>query len=380
MKKSNPYQVAVYYFPNYHLDPRNEARYGKGWTEWELLRKAKARYPGHQQPKIPAWGYEDESDPAVFAKKNKAAADHGVDAFIFDWYWYEGRPFLQRGLEEGYLRAPNRDKVKFCLMWANHDWVELFPRKYRQESPQIFAGAADRKEFERVANYVVEKYFSQPSYWKIDGCPYFSIYDVGTFLRGLGGVKAARLALDLFREITRKAGFPDLHLNMIVTEIINLPSETKMADPAVCMKELCADSMTSYVWIHHARLDQFPETPFSKAFDDNQRAWERFVSKFSQPYFPNVSMGWDSTPRTEQGMPFENLGYPYTPVVSDSTPAAFEKALEAAKAFLKDHPKSKNIVTINAWNEWTEGSYLEPDTVNGMRYLEAIKRVFPSSR
>jgi hypothetical protein len=199
---------------------------------------------------------------------------------------------------------------------------------------------------------------------------------VGTFLRGLGGVKAAREALDLFREITRAAGFPDLHLNMIVTEILNLPSETKLADPAACMKELGADSMTSYVWIHHARLDQFPETPCSKALDDNQRAWERFTSKFSQPYFPNVSMGWDSSPRTEQGMPFENLGYPYTPVISNSTPAAFEKALEAAKDFLQEHPESKNILTINAWNEWTEGSYLEPDMINGMGYLEAIKRVF----
>lgn len=378
MKKSNPYQVAAYYFPNFHTDPRNEARYGKGWTEWELLRKAKPRYPGHQQPKIPAWGYEDEADPVVFAKKNKAAADHGVDAFIFDWYWYEGRPFLQRGLEEGYLRAANRDKVKFCLMWANHDWVELFPRKYRQDSPLIFAGAVDLKKFEPVCHYVVEKYFTQASYWKIDGCPYFSIYEMGTFLRGFGDVKGTRRALDMFRDITRKAGFPDLHLNMVVTQIPNLPSETVVIDPAARLNELGVDSLTSYAWIHHSNLNTFPETPYSKALDDNQQAWKHYGCGFKQPYFPSVSMGWDSTPRTEQGMPWENLGYPYTPVVSDNTPTAFEKALEAAKGFLKEHPESKNVVTINAWNEWTEGSYLEPDTINGLAYLEAIKRVFRS--
>jgi hypothetical protein len=380
MKKSNPYQVAAYYFPNFHTDPRNEARYGKGWTEWELLRKAKPRFPGHQQPKIPAWGYEDEADPVVMTKKIKAAADHGVDAFIFDWYWYEGRPFLQRGLEEGYLGAQNRDDVKFCLMWANHDWLELFPRKYRGDALLIYPGAVDRKEFERVANYIVEKYFSQPSYCKIDGCPYFSIYEMGTFLRGFGTVKATREALDFFREITRKAGFPDLHLNMVVTQIPNLPSETKVEDPAARLSELGVDSLTSYAWIHHSHLDQFPETPYAKALEDNRRAWDHFGSGFKQPYFPSVSMGWDSSPRTEQGMPFENLGYPYTPVVSNSTPAAFEKALEAAKAFLKEHPESKNIVTINAWNEWTEGSYLEPDTLNGFRYLETIKRVFSAGR
>ena len=111
-------------------------------------------------------------------------------------------------------------------MWANHDWVELFPRKWGEGTPLIYAGAVDRREFERLANYVVDNYFSQPSYWTIDGRPYFSIYEMATFMRGFGSVKATREALDFFREITRKAGFPDLHLNMVVTQVPNLPSET----------------------------------------------------------------------------------------------------------------------------------------------------------
>jgi hypothetical protein len=379
MQNKNPYQVAAYYFPSYHLDPRREERYGKGWDEWKLMREAKPRYPGHQQPKIPAWGYEDESIPANFAKKIDAAANHGLGAFIFDWYWYEGKPFLQRGLEDGYLKTPNAKRVPFCLMWANHDWVELFPRKWGEGTPLIYPGAVDRREFERVANYVVDNYFSQPSYWTIDGRPYFSIYEMATFMRGFGSVKATREALDFFREITRKAGFPDLHLNMVVTQVPNLPSETVVTDPADRLNELGVDSLTSYAWIHHSGLDGFPETPYVKAAKDNKAAWDHY-SKFRQPYFPSVSMGWDSTPRTEQGKPWENVGYPYTPVLSDNTPAAFQDALKAAKEFLKAHSKSKNIVTINAWNEWTEGSYLEPDTINGMGYLEAIKQVFPPAR
>ena len=207
-------------------------------------------------------------------------------------------------------------------MWANHDWVEIFPRGYRKDAPLIFAGAVDRREFERICHYVVEKYFSLPSYWKIEGCPYFSIYEMGTFLRGFGTVKATRDALDFFREVTCKAGFPDLHLNMIVAQIPNLPSETKVANPSARLSELGVDSLTSYAWIHHAHLDQFPETTYVKASNDNQRAWDHYGSEFKQPYFPSVSMGWDSSPRTEQGMPFENLGYPYTPVVSDNPPAA----------------------------------------------------------
>lgn len=379
MPSKDPYQIAAYYFPNFHTDPRSEGRYGKGWTEWELSRHARSRFPGHQQPKIPAWGYEDEADPKVFAKKIDAAADHHVDAFIFDWYWYERRPFLQRGLEEGYLKAPNRNRTKFSLMWANHDWLELFPRKYGEGTPLIYAGAVDRKEFERVANYVVETYFTQPSYWKIEGCPYFSIYEMGTFLRGFGSVKASREALDYFREATRKAGFPDLHLNMIVAQRPNLPSETTVPDPQARLNELGVDSLTTYAWCHHAKSSIWPETQYTAWLKDNQGAWDHF-SKFKQPYFPSVSMGWDSSPRTQQDMPWEDFGYPYSTCLVNNTPAEFQKALELAKAFLKDHPESRNIVTINAWNEWTEGSYLEPDLIDGMGYMEAIKNVFSGKR
>src|SRR5262245_53095990 len=111
-KMPNGYQVACYYFPNYHVDPRNEIVHGPGWTEWELVSRAEPRFPGHRQPRLPLWGVEDESDPQVMAKKIDAAADHGIDAFIFDWYYYDDGPFLERGLEQGFLAAPNRDRLK----------------------------------------------------------------------------------------------------------------------------------------------------------------------------------------------------------------------------------------------------------------------------
>lgn len=95
-------QIAVYYFPNYHADPRNEAVHGRGWTEWELVRSARPRFPGHRQPKVPLWGWEDEADPRVMARKIRAASDSGIDAFLFDWYYYDDGPFLERALLEGF--------------------------------------------------------------------------------------------------------------------------------------------------------------------------------------------------------------------------------------------------------------------------------------
>ena len=120
--------VACYYFPNYHThDRRNDSLKGDGWAEWELVKKARPCFDGQQQPKVPAWGYTDEKDPAEMARKIDAAADNGVDVFIFDWYYYDDGPFLNRALDEGFLKAPNTEKLKFALMWANHDWLDIHP-------------------------------------------------------------------------------------------------------------------------------------------------------------------------------------------------------------------------------------------------------------
>lgn len=121
-RRANPnYIVAAYYFGNYHVDPRNVAAHGTNWTEWQVTQNAKARYPGHSQPRVPLWGYQDESDPNVFAQKVTAAHNSAVSVLIFDWYWYNDGSFLASALEEGYLKAPNRGDIDFAIMWANHD-------------------------------------------------------------------------------------------------------------------------------------------------------------------------------------------------------------------------------------------------------------------
>ena len=132
---ARPITVASYYFGNYHPgDPRNAKMKGKDWSEWELVKAARPRFPGHQQPKVPLWGYEDESDPKVMAQKIAAAADHGIDAFIFDWYYYDDGPFLDRPIDIGFLKATNNHRLKFAFMWANHDWLEIQP--YKRGTPQ----------------------------------------------------------------------------------------------------------------------------------------------------------------------------------------------------------------------------------------------------
>jgi hypothetical protein len=373
----NPYQVAAYYFGNYHVDPRNEAQHGPGWTEWQLVQQARPRFQGHRQPKVPLWGYQDESDPAVFEHKIKAAAEAGISAFIFDWYWYNDGPFLESALEKGYLGARNKSDLKFAIMWANHDWFDIHPAKLAS-SPQLqFPGKVTPETFDKITDHVVNTYFKSPSYWTIDRCPYFSIYELFNFVASMGGADGAARAIADFRKKTKAAGFPDLHFNAVTWGVKLLPGQTDVPDVKALLQQLHVDSTTSYVWLHHAQLASFPVTQY-EAMQKTYEAYRATASAtVGKPYFPNVSMGWDSSPRACQSDIYLNKGYPFLPVVQGNTPAAFGKALRSARHFLDNSPDLKQkVLTINSWNEWTEGSYLEPDTVQKYAYLDQIRDVF----
>ncbi|WP_310194217.1 glycoside hydrolase family 99-like domain-containing protein [Bacillus sp. 3255] len=374
------YEAAAYYFPNYHRDSRNAKWHGEGWTEWELVKRAEPKFPGHRQPKIPLWGYEDEADPSVMARKIAAAADHGLTSFIFDWYWYEDGPFLQRALDEGFLQAPNNDRLKFAVMWANHDWIDIHPAQRSRPYNIQAAGQISEKGFVAATEHMIRHYFSHPSYWRVQGGLYVSFYEIHSLIRGLGGIAATARVLREFRERVRAAGCGELHLNVVVWGLQILPTEQTITNIHEVLEELGVDSITSYVWIHHQPVDQFPETDYAWIRDRSLLDYEKFTAAYKLPYYPNVTMGWDSSPRTVQSESFEPLGYPYMATLAGNTPEAFKIALEGVKSFLDRGQTSPCVFTINAWNEWTEGSYLEPDTVSGMAYLEAIRDVFGTSK
>jgi hypothetical protein len=260
-------------------------------------------------------------------------------------------------------------------MWANHDWIEIFPARRGVPGKLLYPGEVTPANFAKICDHVIEKYFLHPSYWKIEGRPYFSFYDLSKLIAGFPSLADARAALDEFRAKTVRAGFPGLHLNAVVWGKTVMPWQETPADPARVVKELGFDSVTSYVWIHHAELPR-EQTDFNHVRDEYFRHWDKMKKDFSEPYYPNVSMGWDSTPRTHREDGFGNFGYPFTHVISGNTPERFREALEKTKERLMREPAPHRILNINSWNEWTEGSYLEPDTVHGMKYLEAVRDIF----
>ena len=379
------YQVAVYYFPNYHVDSINERWHGKGWTEWELVKNSKPRFQGHKQPKVPTWGYFDEANPKWAAKEIDLAANNGIDVFIYDWYWYENTGmFLQEGLEKGFLKAPNNHRLKFALMWANHNWMNIELTAYTNVQEKLTDGRVSEQLWNTITDYIINHYFNQPNYWKIDGKPYFSIFETTNFIASFGSLEKAAEAMQLFEDKVKKAGFPGLHFNCIDQGLSDNSVQSVFHNKATAgdvFKALKTASLTSYnfTYVYDLSKAGWPTASYQKAIDANVNYWPVIGSKYPGiEYYPNVTMGWDVTPRLIQTDKFDTYkGYPWTPVFNgDNTPEAFQSALIKAKEFLDKKNYKNNIIILNAWNEWTEGSYLLPDKTTGTKYLEAIKNVF----
>lgn len=368
------YHVATYYFPNFHVDPQNEYRHGKGWTEWEVLKCAIPRFKGHVQPKIPQWGYEDESSPEVMAKKINVATEHCVDTFLFDWYYYDNGAFLNKCLDDGFLKAKNVEKMNFAIMWANHDWCNMHPKGLRTPTEEYCSGKIKQETFWNAIDIMIEKYFSHPSYLRLEGKIYFTIYELASLLDVFGGVEGTKKAMEEIRYRVRACGLGELCINTMVWSYKVLPEEMLVEGMDAIIHELGFDSVSSYVWAHIAPMRDFPVMDYANFRDVCFEEIENIAKRYQMPYYPNVTVGWDPSARTMPSDKYEDVGYPFTPILTGNTPQEFKKAIKMAKDYIDRHHLAK-FMTINAWNEWTEGSYLEPDVQYGDGYLKVIKEV-----
>jgi LCP family protein required for cell wall assembly len=184
---------------------------------------------------------------------------------------------------------------------------------------------------------------------------------------GLGGIEKTKEAIAYFREQTKQAGFPDLHLQITIWDenAINLSGfdANKQGSTKELVALLGADSVTHYQFVHFVNIDR----DYLAILEDVKKEWQRIDESYSVPYYPHVSCGWDNNPRYKRYLPH---------VMTGNTPEAFERALRQAKEYIDTHNLPAPLVTVNSWNEWTETSYLIPDGLYGYGYLEAIKKVF----
>lgn len=367
-KNQKNYDIAAFVWPSYHPDDRAKIFWPDGIGEWQTVMSNQPKYDGHEQPRYPLWGYINEADPYVAEMEINAAADHGVNVFIFDWYWYDGMPYLEGHLNDGYLKARNNDRVKFYLMWANHDVNMTWDKRNagKANDALVWKGSVDREEFEVICHRVIEKYFSHPSYYMVDGKPSFMIYDLNTLIQGLGGVEETLDAFVWFRNEVKKAGFKGLDLQLTLrksgSNVTGIGGDNLGSQPEV-IKKLGFDGVTHYQFVHFIDIDR----DYNEIMTDVEKEWNSLDDEYKIPYYAHVSVGWDNNPRFEM---FRDG------VVKNNTPENFEKALQKAKAYVDARPGQAPLITVNSWNEWTETSYLQPCTMFGYGYLEAVKKVF----
>jgi len=356
------YHVASYIWPSCHHDERfGDMLWPDGTGEWEVIKKGNARFEGHYQPKVPLWGYEMDDDPEVMEKWIDAASDHGVNIFIFDWYWFDEGPFLESSLNNGFLKARNNEKMNFYLMWANHSVPHNYwnVHKFKDDNSLLWDGAVDLENFKIIADRVIKNYFVQRNYFKIDGMPVFSIFSLRKLMEGLGGLDQTVDALEYFREMTKKAGFPDLHLQLIV---YGPPDEERLNT----LEKLKINSLTQYNW---GFMNEQDYIIWSTRAIEIRNQWD---SLLSIPFFTNVSIGWDDSPRFPDQSIEEVVRY-------NKSPGSFAAVLQDSKDYCDRHPEQIKLITIFSWNEWIEGSYLLPDRKYGFEYLERVKEVMNGS-
>jgi hypothetical protein len=325
------------------------------------------------------WGYENEADPKVMEKKIEAASSHGVNVFIFDWYWYGERPFLEGAVADGFLGAKNNGKMKFFLMWANHNWG-IWPAlddglrgmngNENQASTLFLKIRHSEEDLREVMRFCCKTYFSCENYWKIDGKPVYSFYNCNKLFEFIPPADVLRI----INEEAQKAGFPGIYTLMNIG-CCNDNEYFCGWGRIPRMRDAGFDAVFAY---NSGLRSNYKESvaPDKPTLDyrfkmENQRhCWQQIAAQ-GLPFCPSVTLGSDVSPRWSRQLTypwdFEKMGY--YPISEGNTPERIGELLTEALSFETD------AVIINAWNEWSEGMYLLPDTRRGTALLDTIRKI-----
>lgn len=334
-------RLLAFYLPQFYPIPENDRWWGKGFTEWTNVARARPLFEGHYQPHLPAnLGFYDTRVAEVRQAQAELARKYSIEGFCYWHYWFHGKRLLGRPIDE--VLSSGQPDFPFCLSWANETWS----RRWH--------GTGDEAEVLQVQEYSKEDdlnhirwlmhAFSDPRYIRVKGRPLFLIYRP----LDLPDVKSTA---DRFRDECRRNGLPEPYLVGLNSHAIR------------DFRGLGLDGTLNFEPQFGALPG--PTDPGLKIYD-YPHARRRMMSRIhSFPTYPCIFVSWDNTPRRgENGIVFQN-----------ATPDNFYSGLEQIIQSVAAKPFDERVVFINAWNEWAEGNHLEPDQKHGLRYLEAVRRV-----
>lgn len=371
-------EVVAVYYPHWHKYPKGTEWFGAKWDagEWDFVKTARALFPGHKQPLRPYPGYLDGADPKDMETEIALAANAGIDVFLWDYYWYGGKVTQEESIEKAFLKARNRGRMKFALMWCYHERNNQFRPHLEPSRQALMTLDHTPEEFLGLIDHSIARYFNQPEYWRKDGKLFFSIYNV-SYLWETWGKDAAkvRAALDEARRRVRAAGLGELHLNAQNLRPEQVPLAVEMGFDSLTDYNLTCSYAPNF-WKRYVAGERL--FAYDEIGEGIQKRWKAMQAT-ALPYFPNVTTGWDATPRCRLDAPFpwpKTAQYPYCATLTNNTPDRFEQYLRAAKAHVLADPKKPGVVYVNAWNEYTEGCYLLPNNFDADGFLRAIAAVF----
>jgi Glycosyltransferase WbsX len=339
-------RIVAFYLPQFHPFAENSEWWGEGFTEWTNVTSAKALYPKHDQPRLPAdLGYYDLRVDAVHEQQITLARKYGVAAFCYHHYWFSGTSLMNlpvnRHVELNY-------DLDFCLCWANENWS----RRWDGSESDVLMAQQHTESDDIDFIHSVIPYFLHDRYLKIEGAPLLVIYRISL-------LSNPKKVIARWKALVRKAGFPDLHVCMAETFGLENPNEYS-ADSSCQFPPHGVHAAEKTSSIKGLNPD-FTGKIYEYA---DVVAGELRRPKASHVQFRTAMPSWDNTSR--RGLASH--------IFDNASPEMFEAwmAVLCAKAF-NENPADQRIVFVNAWNEWAEGAYLEPDRRIGHDNLNAVR-------
>lgn len=362
MNDNRRVRALAFYLPQFHPIPENDEWWGKGFTEWTNVGKAKRYFPGHYQPRVPAdLGYYDLRVPETREAQANMAREYGIEGFIYWHYWFgNGKRLLERPFNE--VLASGKPDFPFALAWANESW-KGFWHGLEDRNMLIEQTYPGDEDYINHFNAILPA-LKDPRYITCEGMPLLFIYHPWQIPDGAHFI-------ELWQSLARKNGLRGICFAGLRDGVFD---SKKAYDALSELKNYGYSFLNVQNFFNYASRSIL------------QRAYRKFVcSKFHLvpdllPYksedfespidgcedvIPNVFSNWDHTPRTKR----EGR------VMIGSTPEMFKAVLKKAVDGIQHKPFEKRFITIKSWNEWAEGNYLEPDLRYGHSYLQAVKDI-----
>lgn len=345
---NNPVKLICFYLPQFHPIPENDKWWGEGFTEWTNVQPATAQFEGHYQPRIPGeLGYYNLLDQGVQKRQVELAKLYGIGGFCFYFYWFAGKRLLETPIEN-YLQDSSLD-LPFCLCWANENWS----RRWDGLDSQILIAQQHSPEDDLAFIKHVARYMQDERYIRIDGKPLLVVYRPNL-------LPSAPKTAERWRKWCTKNGIGEIYLAYTQSfETVN-PS-TYGFDAAI---EFPPNESSPPIVTNSVK-------PISDDFDCTVYEWRIFVEnsknyqKSNYTLFRGVCPAWDNTARRKNG----------SSVFINNTPTLYQRWLGNAIADTLENQTNpdERLIFVNAWNEWAEGAYLEPDERYGYAYLQATR-------